>query len=73
VTTAVDDYLLTETLPDAGTTCTGAQPFTTALDEVVTEAVPALDLATATKDELAAHGRPAPDAPKQLPPVGRAY
>jgi pimeloyl-ACP methyl ester carboxylesterase len=73
VTTAIDDYLLTETLPDAGTTCTGVQPFTAALDEVVTEAVPALDLATATKDELAAHGRPAPDAPKQLPPVGRAF
>lgn len=69
VTAAMDDYLLHKTLPAKGAVCRAAQPFTTKLQEVAA-ATATLDLATATKTEIAAQGLPPADAPKQRPPVG---
>ncbi|MEV4640896.1 alpha/beta hydrolase [Actinoplanes sp. NPDC049548] len=70
VTAAMDGYLLHKTLPAKGAVCRAAQPFTTALEQPVQETAAALDLATASKAEIAAQGLPPADAPKQLPPVG---
>jgi len=70
VTGATDRYLLSKKLPAAGRVCAAAQPFTTPLTEPAAESA-GLDLATATKAEIAAHGLPAEGAPKQLPPVDR--
>jgi pimeloyl-ACP methyl ester carboxylesterase len=70
-TTWMDRYLLYRALPPKGTTCVGdAQPFTKALTSTATAAsVDAFNLRTATPAEIAAHGLPAADAPKILPPV----
>nr|WP_221381343.1 alpha/beta hydrolase [Actinoplanes polyasparticus] len=71
VTTAMDRYLLARTLPAEGTTCVGtAQPFRTVLSEEPDElAEDTFDLNTATPAEIAAHGLPAENTPKHLPPV----
>jgi pimeloyl-ACP methyl ester carboxylesterase len=70
-TTWTDRYLLFRALPPAGTVCQGdAQPFTHALTSSATAAsVDGFNLRTATPAEIAAHGLPAADAPKILPPV----
>ncbi|MCO8271296.1 alpha/beta hydrolase [Actinoplanes sp. TRM 88003] len=71
VTTAMDRYLLSRTLPTKGTTCVGtAQPFRTVLSDDPDElAKDTFDLNTATLVEIAAHGLPAENTPKHLPPV----
>ncbi|HEY0002352.1 MAG TPA: alpha/beta hydrolase [Actinoplanes sp.] len=74
----MDRYLLYRALPAKGTVCVGdEQPFRANLDvtdeptetagTAVTDAV--FDLATATPAEIAAHGLPAANEPKALPPV----
>jgi len=68
----VDRYLLYRALPAKGTTCVGdTQPFVQDLDTgaATSTATDAFDLRTATPAEIAAHGLPAPGAPKVLPPV----
>ncbi|MEU4237675.1 alpha/beta hydrolase [Actinoplanes sp. NPDC026619] len=66
-----DRYLLYRSLPAKGTTCVGAeQPFRTPLDDTATQSsADTFDLASASPAEIAAHGLPATDAPKVLPPV----
>jgi len=71
-TNAVDRYLVSRVLPAAGTVCVGIQqPFRTPLtdDKPTARAAGAFDLSTASITEIAAHGMPAPGAPKALPPV----
>jgi pimeloyl-ACP methyl ester carboxylesterase len=71
-TGTVDRYLINRVLPARGATCVGSQqPFRTPLsdDETSAQAAGAFDLAAASITEIAAHGLPAPDAPKALPPV----
>ncbi|BCJ48577.1 hypothetical protein Asp14428_00520 [Actinoplanes sp. NBRC 14428] len=70
VTAAMDRYLLHKTLPARGTVCTAEQPFRTTLDDEGGAEAAALDLARATKEEIAAQGLPPAGAPKQQPPVG---
>jgi len=67
----IDQYLLYRDLPAKGAVCTGDdQPFTAAPTEAASTTAPTgLDLRTATKAQIAAHGLPAPGTPKQLPPV----
>ncbi|MFI5890354.1 alpha/beta hydrolase [Actinoplanes sp. NPDC051513] len=66
-----DRYLLYRSLPAPGTTCAGdQQPFRTPLDSGQTvKATGAFDLTTASAAEIAAHGLPAPGAPKVPPPA----
>jgi pimeloyl-ACP methyl ester carboxylesterase len=68
----MDRYLLYRTLPAKGTTCVGdEQPFRTKLpaDDDTAQSDAIFNLATATPAEIAAHGLPAPNDPKALPPV----
>ncbi|MDY7083685.1 MAG: alpha/beta hydrolase [Actinomycetota bacterium] len=71
VTGAMDRYLLTRALPARGKTCVGdIQPFRTPLSDNPDEtSKDAFDLNTATPAEIAAHGLPARNTPKALPPV----
>ncbi len=66
-----DRYLLYQALPPVGTACAGdVQPFRTNLaDDDNAEADTVFDLSTASVAEIAAHGLPAADAAKVLPPV----
>ncbi|GAA0578235.1 alpha/beta hydrolase [Paractinoplanes ferrugineus] len=65
-----DRYLLYRALPAKGTTCVGdAQPFRVPLDSATEQSADTFDLATASPAEIAAHGLPSTDSPKQLPPV----
>ncbi|MBU2669380.1 alpha/beta hydrolase [Actinoplanes bogorensis] len=70
-TVAMDRYLLTRTLPAQGRMCVGDyQPFRTKLSDNTGEtSEDAFDLNNATPAEIAAHGLPADNAPKVLPPV----
>jgi pimeloyl-ACP methyl ester carboxylesterase len=66
-----DRYLLYRALPAAGTTCVGdQQPFRTPLNSADTiKSQDTFDLTTASAADIAAHGLPAPGAPKVLPPA----
>ena len=71
-TSWMDRYFLYRALPPKGTTCVGDnQPFVHDLDKGTATAmsVDAFDLRTATAADIAAHGLPASDAEKVLPPV----
>jgi pimeloyl-ACP methyl ester carboxylesterase len=70
-TANTDRYLLYRSLPAAGTTCVGTeQPFRTPLGaDKATQQSDTFNLATASAAEIAAHGLPAADAPKVLPPA----
>ena len=67
----MDRYLLYRALPAKGTTCVGdEQPFRKPLsDEQTARSADTFDLGTASVAEIAAHGPPAADVPKVLPPV----
>ncbi len=71
VTSAMDRYLLTRTLPAKGKSCVGdVQPFRTTLSTDPDEtSQDTFDLNAATPAEIAAHGFPADSTPKVLPPV----
>ncbi|MBL7261639.1 alpha/beta hydrolase [Paractinoplanes lichenicola] len=71
VTNAMDHYLLTRALPAPGKACVGdIQPFRTKLSDDPDEtAEDVFTLDTANPAEIAAHGLPAADSPKVLPPV----
>jgi pimeloyl-ACP methyl ester carboxylesterase len=66
----IDQYLLYRDLPAKGAVCVGDdQPFTTTPDDVIAFSASRLDLSTASKAQIAAHGLPPAGTPKVLPPV----